>query len=99
AAMPAFVAGQFEERKRKAGAGPTRQPCLRRSQAAGLVHEVAEGALQFQGFGGEGGGRLNAAGVFVSKRVKSGGSQFADLWDGCHADGPRQLTLPRPIRV
>jgi hypothetical protein len=36
---------------------------LRRGRAVGLVDEVAERALQFQGSGGAGAGGLNAAGV------------------------------------
>jgi hypothetical protein len=36
---------------------------LRRGQGAGLVDEVAEGALQVQSFGGEGAGGLEGAGV------------------------------------
>ena len=46
---------------------------LRRGQGVGLVDEVAEGALQGQGFGGEGAGGLDAAGVFVPQRVKASG--------------------------
>jgi len=38
---------------------------LRRGQAVGLIGEVAEGALQFEGFGGEGAGGGNGSGVFV----------------------------------
>src|ERR1017187_8490197 len=45
---------------------------LRRGQAVGLVCEVAEGALQFQGFGGEGAGGLDGADVFVPESVKAG---------------------------
>jgi len=38
---------------------------FRRGQAAGLVDEVAERALQFQAFGGERAGGLDRAGVLV----------------------------------
>jgi hypothetical protein len=40
-----------------------------------MVDEVAEGALQFQGFGGEGAGGSDGAGVFVAQCVKAGGGQ------------------------
>jgi|ERR1019366_1263372 hypothetical protein len=36
-------------------------------QGVGLVDEVAEGALQAQGFGGEGAGGFDGAGVFLSR--------------------------------
>jgi hypothetical protein len=48
---------------------------LRRGQGVGLVDRVAEGALQFQGFGGEGEGGVNGAGVFIMQSVKSGGGE------------------------
>ena len=48
---------------------------LCRSQTAGLVDEVAERALQGQGFGGEGAGGFDGAGVFVPQRVEAGGGQ------------------------
>ena len=44
-------------------------------QGAGLVDEVAEGALQGQGFGGEGAGGFDGAGVLVPQGVKAGGGQ------------------------
>ena len=37
-----------------------------------MVDEVAEGALQFQGFGGEGAGVCDGAGVFVPQREEAG---------------------------
>ena len=46
---------------------------LRRGQGIGLVDEVAEGALQFQGFGGEGEGGLDGAGISASKDVAAPG--------------------------
>ena len=46
---------------------------LRRDQGVGLVDEVAEGALQGQGFGGEGASGLDRAGVSGAQRVKAGG--------------------------
>ena len=49
------------------------QSNLRRGQAVGLVCEVAEGALQFQGLGGEGAGGLESAGAFLAKGVEAGG--------------------------
>jgi len=36
----------------------------------GLADEVAERALQFQGFGGEGARGLNAAGVFIAQTYR-----------------------------
>ncbi len=48
---------------------------LRRSEAVRLVDEVAEGALQFQDFSGEGAGGFDGAGVLVPQRVKAGGGQ------------------------
>jgi hypothetical protein len=41
------------------------------------VHEVAEGALQVQGFGGGGAGGLDCAGVFVPQGVKAGGGMVS----------------------
>ena len=38
-----------------------------------MVGEVAEGALQSHGFGGEGEGGFDGAGVLVPQRVKTGG--------------------------
>ena len=52
---------------------------LRRGQGVGWVDEVADGAPQCQGFGGEGAGRFEGAGVFVPQRVDSGGGQPAFL--------------------
>ena len=43
------------------------------SARASLVDEVAEGALQVQGFGGEGAGGFDAAAIFVAQRLKAGG--------------------------
>ena len=40
-----------------------------------MVDEVAEGALQGQGFGGEGAGGFNAAGVFLAQGVDTGSGQ------------------------
>ena len=58
---------------------------LRRGHGVGLVDEVAERVLQFQGFGGEGTSGLDRAGVFVSQRVDSGGGQRAFLFaDALH---------------
>ena len=45
----------------------------RRGEGVGLVDEVAEGTLQVQGFGGEGAGGFDGAGVLVAQRVKAGG--------------------------
>ena len=46
---------------------------LRRGEGVGSVDEVAEGALQFQGFGGEGAGGLDGAGISASKDVAAPG--------------------------
>jgi len=46
---------------------------LRRGQGVGLVDEVAEGALQVQGFSGKGAGGGDGAGVLVPQRVQTGG--------------------------
>jgi hypothetical protein len=43
---------------------------FRRGQAVGLVDEVAEHALQFRGFGGDGAGGLDGAGVPVPQRLR-----------------------------
>jgi hypothetical protein len=40
---------------------------------------VAAGALQVQGFGGEGAGGLNAAGVFLTQSLNTGGGQRQSL--------------------
>jgi hypothetical protein len=52
----------------------------------GLVDEVAERALQLQGFCGEGTGGLDGAGVFVSQRVEAGGGlvliELTLAWNG-----------------
>ena len=45
---------------------------LGRGQAVGLVCEVAEGALQVQGSGGEGAGGLESAGAFLAQGVEAG---------------------------
>jgi len=42
-------------------------------EAVGLVDQIAEGALQGQGFGGEGSGGFDGAGVFAAQPVKAGG--------------------------
>jgi hypothetical protein len=42
-------------------------------QGVGLVDEVAEGAPQVQGFGGEGAGGLDGAGVLGAQRLKANG--------------------------
>jgi hypothetical protein len=46
---------------------------LRRGQGVGLIDEVAEGALQFHGLGGEGARRSEGAGVLVAQGVTAGG--------------------------
>ena len=46
---------------------------LRRSQAVGLADDVAERALQVQGFSGKGAGGGDGAGVLVPQRVQTGG--------------------------
>ena len=46
---------------------------LRRGEGVGPVDEVAEGALQVQGFGGEGAGGFDGAGVVAPQRLKIGG--------------------------
>jgi len=48
---------------------------LRRGQGVGLVDEVAGRALLGQGFGGEGAGGGDGAGVFVPQYLKAGGGQ------------------------
>jgi len=52
---------------------------LRRGLGVGPVNEVAQGALQGQGFGGEGAGGGNGAGVFVAQCVKADGGQRLPL--------------------
>ena len=46
---------------------------LRRGQAVGLADDVAERALQVQGFSGKGAGGGDGAGVLVPQRVQTGG--------------------------
>ena len=46
---------------------------LRRGQSVGLVDEVAESARQVQGFGGQGAGGDDGAGVLVPQRVEVSG--------------------------
>ena len=54
-----------------------------------MVDEVAEGALQGQGFGGESAGGFEGAGVFVAQRVKADGGQRLLLApDALHFAGP-----------
>ena len=48
---------------------------LRRGKAVGLVDEVAQDALQFHSFGGEGAGGFVGAGVFGARSVEAGGGQ------------------------
>ena len=55
---------------------------LRRCQGVGLVDEVAEGALQSQGLGGECAGGGNRADVFVAQRVRG--------WRRTECAGPGQ---------
>ena len=55
------------------------------------LDEVAEGALQGQGFGGEGAGGLDGAGVFVAQCVKAGGGQ------GCFLPRRRFTSLPQVL--
>ena len=59
---------------------------------AGLVDKVAEGALQGQGFGGEGAGGGECAGVFVAQGVRG--------WRRTEAAGPGQdnLVVLLPLR-
>jgi len=45
---------------------------LRRGQGVGLVDEVAERALQVQGFSGKGAGGGDGAGVLLPQRVQTG---------------------------
>ena len=44
-----------------------------------MVDEVAEGALQIEGFGGTGAGGLDRAGVFVPQCVDSDGGYWSCL--------------------
>ena len=53
--------------------GLPHQGNLRWGQGVGLVDEVAEGALQLQGFGGEGAGRVDGAGAFLAQGMEAGG--------------------------
>ena len=46
-----------------------------RGEGVGLVDEVAEGALQVYGIGGEGAGGFDGPGELVPQRVKAGGGQ------------------------
>ena len=50
--------------------GLPHQSNLRRGEGVGLVDKVAEGALQSQGFGGEGAGGPNAPRVFLAPSLK-----------------------------
>ena len=59
--------------------GLPQQVDLRWGQGVGLVDEVAEGALQGLGFGGEGAGGFDGAGVFFAQGVDTGGGQRAFL--------------------
>ena len=52
---------------------------LHRGEGVGLVDEVAEGALQGQGFGGAGAGGFDGSGVFVAQSVKADGGQVSSL--------------------
>ena len=45
---------------------------LRRGEAISLVDEVAEGALQVQGFGGEDAGGGDAVGILRAQSLKPG---------------------------
>ena len=63
-------------RRRDGHAGRGRLPHqgdLGGGEGGGLVDEVAEGALQFQGFGGEGADGLDGVRVFPAQRLKAGG--------------------------
>ncbi len=53
--------------------GCSRQGDFRWGECVGLVDEVAEGALQGHGFGGEGADGLGGASGFVPRGVKAGG--------------------------
>ena len=55
-----------------------------------MVCEVAEGALQFQGFAGEGAGGGVGAGVFVQQPVKAGGG-FVSIVSTPHAGSLEEL--------
>ena len=59
------------------GLGPRAQspPPVNAPQGIGLVDEVAERALQFQSFGGEGAGGFDAAGVLLAQSLNPSGGQ------------------------
>ena len=65
-----------------------------------MVHEVAEGALQGQGFGGAGAGGLDGAGVLVAQgvRVGSGLASMARTDTGSGL-APRRLGAPRAFTL
>src|ERR1017187_5485791 len=69
---PPGILGKSDCGRRDGHAGRSGCPYeinLRRGQAGGLVDEVAEGALQFQGLGGTGAGGFNTAGVFLAQSL------------------------------
>ena len=66
---------------------------LRRGQAVGLIDQLAERALQAQGFGGEGAGGLNGSGVLLAQGKEAGGGLVAIVRTDT------RTTLAWPIRV
>ena len=56
--------------------GSLREMNLRRGDVVDLVDEIAEGALQFQGFSGAGAGGFDGEGIFVPQSVDTGGGRF-----------------------
>jgi hypothetical protein len=61
-----------------------------------LVDDVAEGALQGQGFGGEGAGGGDGAGVFLPQRVKADGGSVSIVRTDTRQDAKRNA-VPHPL--
>ena len=68
-------------------------------QGIGLVDEVAEGALQGQGFGGEGAGGRDGEGAFVPQRVKAGGGLVSIMRTAREGDKPWQRSSTSTGRI
>jgi hypothetical protein len=71
------AAAALAERRESEGTlrGFPHQLSLRPGQAVSLVDQLAEGALQFQGFSSEYAGRFDGTGVFLAQSLDPGGGQ------------------------